>query len=86
MPACYVVAVLTHHAQARCINRYGIASITTSASFEFAHNFAQEESQGQPICIYMEDDDDAMVLDLDSSSASVAGACCVLIRALQIKD
>jgi hypothetical protein len=34
---------------------------------------AQEESQGQPICIYMEDDDDAMVLDLDSSSSFVAG-------------
>lgn len=67
-------AVFTHHSQARCINRYGIPSITTSASFEFVFNFGQEESQGQPICMYAEDDDDAMVLDLDSSSASVAGA------------
>ena len=67
-------AVFTHHSQARCINRYGIPSITSSASFEFVFNFGQEESQGQPICMYAEDDDDAMVLDLDSSSASVAGA------------
>ena len=62
--------ILTHIAQARCISRYGVSSITTSASFEHTYVLAQEESQGQPICIYLEDDDDAMVLDLDSSSAS----------------
>ena len=65
--------ILTHRAQARCISRYGVSSITTNDSFEHAYVLAQEESQGQPICIYLEDDDDAMVLDLDNSSASVSG-------------
>jgi checkpoint serine/threonine-protein kinase len=73
-PQHFLVVILTFRAQARCINSYGVASITTNASFELAFSVAQEESQGQPICIYMEDDDDAMVLDLDSSSASAAGA------------
>jgi checkpoint serine/threonine-protein kinase len=67
-------AALSRFEQARCINKYGVASITTSAPFEHAHMTSQEESQGQAICICMEDDEDAMVLDLDSSSASIAGA------------
>jgi hypothetical protein len=69
---------ITHLVQARCINKYGVPSVTTGASFEYAYAIVSEESQGQPICIYTEEDDDAMVLDLDSSSASIeeAGIYC----------
>jgi hypothetical protein len=63
--------------QARCVNKYGASSIITGASFEHTYVVAHEESQGQPICIFMEDDDDAMVLDLDSSSASIGGTGCL---------
>jgi len=60
LPHVPLLQVLNSFEQARCIKRYGTASVTTGASFEYAYVVAQEESQGQPNCIYMEDDDDAM--------------------------